>query len=218
MKKFSKLNKLIQWSISIVFGTALILILSWWIEKVNESIIWIFLIFVLVPLIQFLITPLFTMLKLYTYYSPMIVVFGANSRILNIHNGTSFDYLLEMSGTKPGINWKKKMLVFYINGLLEIAKQIEEGILPDFIIVRGSSYFFSSRTAAKFGFDISESTSIEKLNILLNYLDLLWMYSLTNGKLSFPNLKNIKTVRISGEKLLENKHNLMTLSEQLNVV
>ncbi len=203
MKRFNNLLRIYQWVVSILFGLILVLISNWWILKVSESKIWILLIFIMVPIIQFLITPLFTLLKFYTYYSPMVVAFGNNKRVLNLHNGTSFDYLLEMSKIKPGIKWKKKMLSFYLNALSKIIQQIEENKLSDSVIIRGSSYFLSERNAKKLGFTINETSFLEKLNISLNYLDLIWMYSLTNRKLTFPNLTNINTVRITGIELVK---------------
>jgi hypothetical protein len=49
-----------------------------------------------------------------------------------------------------------------------------------------------------------------------NYLDLIWMYSLAQGKLAFPNLKKIKTASIKGTDLVANKAKLETLSAYLN--
>ena len=51
----------------------------------------------------------------------------------------------------------------------------------------------------------------DKFNILINYLDLTWMYSLANGKLSFPNLNNIKNARITGQDLVKGKPKLEKL-------
>ncbi len=52
----------------------------------------------------------------------------------------------------------------------------------------------------------------EKLNILVNYLDLLWMYSLAQGKIAFPRLNNIKTAEMKGTDLVANKAKLKALS------
>ena len=215
MKRFNQFNKLLKWLVSISFGIVLLLILFFWIMTVSESKILMLSIFIIVPIIQFLITPLFTLLNFYTYYSPMVVSFGNNKRFIDLHNGTSFDYLLEMSHIKPGIKWKNKMLHHYLNALLKIIHQIENKVLPSNITIRGSSYFVSQRSAEKLGFKVSQASLLEKLNIILNYVDLIWMYSLTNGKLTFPNLATITTVRTNGHELIKRKQKIIELLNRL---
>ena len=215
MKRFNKLNKVLQWGISISFGIILIFILLVWIKTVSESKSWMLLIFIMVPVIQFLITPLFTLLNFYRYYSPMVVSFGNNKKVIDLHNGTSFDYLLEMSNIKAGVKWKKKMLYFYLNALLKIIAQVENGELTRSTVVRGSSYFLSERSAKKLGFSTTKTSIPEKINIVLNYFDLIWMYSLTHGKLIFPDLTNINTVRITGIELVKQKQKITDLLNRL---
>jgi hypothetical protein len=216
MKRFNQLNEFYRWVISIAFGIILIFILLVWIKTVSESKIWMLLIFMMVPVIQFLITPLFTLLNFYTYYSPMVVSFGNNKRFIDLHNGTSFDYFLEMTKIRPGIKWKNKMLYYYLDALLKIILQIESGDLSKTTIIRGSSYFLSERSAKKLGFTVNSTSIIEKLNIVLNYADLIWMYSLANGKLTFPKLTRITTVRITGSELIKRKQKILELVNQLD--
>lgn len=215
MKKFNQLNELLKWSVSISFGVILLFLSYFWINTVSESKIWMLLIFIMVPIIQFLITPLFTLLNFYTYYSPMVVSFGNNNRFIDLHNGTSFDYLLEMSHIKPGVKWKNKMLCHYLNALLKIIHQIENEVLPSNITIRGSSYFLSKRNAENLGFKVNNASFLEKLNIALNYVDLIWMYSLTNGKLTFPNLTSIITVSTNGNELKKRKQKIIELTNRL---
>lgn len=182
---------------------------------VSESKLWMFLIFIMVPVIQFLITPLFTLLNFYTYYSPMVVSFGNNKREIDLHNGSSFNYLMEMSKIKPGTKWKNRMLHYYLDALLKIILQIESGDLSSTTVIRGSSYFLSQRSAEKLGFEVTKTSILEKLNIALNYIDLIWMYSLSNGKLTFPNLTTILTVSTTGSELLLRKQKIMELVGRL---
>ena len=207
IKQFNRISATARWGVAISFTMILGLLLTGWIQHVNESPIWAAGIFVMVPIIQFFSTPLFTLLGIYTYYSPMVVSLGSNDRVINLHNGTSFDYLLEMRRVKPGLPWKKRMLVHYLAALQKIIHMIETGKLPESVTIRGSSYFLSRSSAERLGFSLSSTSFPEKLNILLNYLDLLWTYSLTNGSLTYPNLRNIRTVSIAGKELLTKKKN-----------
>ena len=173
IKQFNRISTTARWGVAISFTMILGLLLTGWIQHVNESPIWAAGIFVMVPIIQFFSTPLFTLLGIYTYYSPMVVSLGSNDRVIDLHNGTSFDYLLEMRRVKPGLPWKKRMLVHYLAALQKIIHMIETGKLPESVTIRGSSYFLSRSSAERLGFSLSSTSFPEKLNILLNYLDLL---------------------------------------------
>jgi len=46
---------------------------------------------------------------------------------------------------------------------------------------------------------------VYRVNLFVNFIDLLWMYSLSQGKLSIPGIWNAKKAKISGVKLIESK-------------
>ena len=215
MKQFNRLNTIVKWGISISFILILIGILFVWIKVVSAHKVAMLLIILIVPITQFLITPLCTLLNLYQYYSPMVVSFGKNNKVIDLHNGTSFDYLLEMTTTKIGSTWKNKMLFFYLTALLKIIAEIENGTLTNATIIRGSSYFIGERSAKKLGFSVHKTSVVEKINIALNYVDLIWMYSLSNGKVTFPNLSKITTVSITGKELTPRKEAILALANRL---
>ncbi len=214
MNKFYKTNIVLQWIVAALMILCMMLILNLWFKIIDESILGVLLIFFIVPIIQFLVTPMFTLIGLYKYLSPMLVVFAGNNRIYTLHNGTSFDYLMVMSNQDLGTQFRRKILEYYIDGLLVIIDKIETKNLQPNLVVRGSSYFLSSGTAKRLGFQQSKTSFPEKLNILLNYFDLVWMYSLAHNEFSMPNLKNIKTVSITGKRLLDHKSKLLELKSK----
>lgn len=111
---------------------------------------------------------------------------------------------------------KKVILGDYLSGLQVIISEIENERIPNTINVQGASYFFSKRTAERFGFRVEDATSFEKLNVLVNYLDLTWMYSLAHDKLLFPKLSQMKVAKITGEGLVEKKEILEQYFNRLN--
>lgn len=215
MNKFYEINKILQWIIALIMFLVMFLLFTIWMKIVVENPLICFSIFIVVPLCQFLSTPFFKLIGLYNYLSPMLLVFCASDKKYDLHNGTSFDYLFVMQKYKPGKKFRGKIWDYYIIGLLKIIEKIENKSLSENVVVRGSSYFFSDRTAKMLGFKLSKTNMFEKLNILANYLDLLWMYSLAQGKIAFPNLNNIKTAEIKGTDLVANKAKLKELSSYL---
>ncbi len=164
-----------------------------------------------VPLSQFCVTPLFTLTGIYRYYSPMLLGYMPSGQRIELHSGSSFDYLFVMWGLKPGIAIRNTLLCLYIEGLLTLIDQIERKEIPDTVLIAGNTYFFNSRTARKLGFTVSRASWFHTLNILVNFIDIIWMYSLSRGKLSVPGLLNVEQLTITGSKLMSNKPILVNL-------
>ena len=65
------------------------------------------------------------------------------------------------------------------------------------------------------GFEIVNPSLFYRLNLFINFIDLIWMYSLSQGKLSIPKLWNAKKASISGDKLIESKKVIEDLYDKM---
>ena len=215
MNSFYRLPKIVQWIIAVFMLLILFLIMGTWMDLMSVHILFILAAFIVVPFFQFLATPFFTLTKIYTYLSPMLLVYAANKKTYDLHNGTGFDLMMTKGDTPSGLEWRHRVLKYYIEGFLKIIDKLENKELPETLEVRGSSYFFNDQTAERLGFKIKETPIHEKLNIYLNYLDLIWMYSVSKGQLSLPKVTDVKTVSTTGSELVKQKEQFLSLLKHL---
>jgi hypothetical protein len=216
MNDFYKLPKALQWVLALFlliagFFPALALI-----ELGYEYPIAYLLFFVYIPIGQFSFTPFFTLLGVYRYYSPMLLGYMSSNTQVDLHSGGSFDYLFVMRNYKSGVELRNRLLLFQLEGLKKIIQLIEDKAVPESVNIVGTSYFFSDRTAKKIGFELIDPSLFYRINLFTNFLDLAWMYSLSQGKWAIPKVWKAKKVQITGQKLLENKGQLEALYDKLS--
>lgn len=85
----------------------------------------------------------------------------------------SFDYLFVMRNFKIGIESRNRILIYHLEGLLNIIMQIENGSIPESVNIVGTSYFFNKRTLYKLGFKQKSPSWFYRINLLILFrLDL----------------------------------------------
>lgn len=215
MNNFYKQPKLFQWVEAILllvigFLPALVII-----EKGNAQPLFYLLFLIYVPIGQFAFTPLFSLTGVYKYYSPMLLGYMANDNQIDLHSGASFDYLFVMKKYKAGIEMRNKLLIYHLEGLINLIQLIENKSISEKVNIIGTSYFFNNRTLHRMGFEIENPSLFYRLNLFVNFIDLIWMYSLSQGKLSIPKIWNAKKASISGAKLIESKKRIEELYDKM---
>ena len=215
MNDFYKQPKLFQWVEAILLLLIGLLPALVIIEKGYSQPLFYLLFLIYVPIVQFAATPFFTLVGIYKYYSPMLLGYMANDNQIDLHSGGSFDYLFVMRKYKSGIEMRNRLLIFYLEGLIYIIRQIEDKSISEKVNIVGTSYFFNNRTLYKMGFEVENPSLFYRVNLIANFIDLLWMYSLSQGKLSIPKIWNAKNAKISGAKLIESKKMIKELHETL---
>jgi len=160
---------------------------------------------ILLSTYQFSITPLFRLLGIYRYHSPMLKATIRTSRVYEIHGGTNFDYVLNFGWADRGPVAARKVLIFYLEGLRDIADLVSRGELPRSIQIAGTSYFFRDESARRLGFSISKPGLRLRLNLFANLFDLFLMHSFTRGRLCFPRILRVRQASIRGDRLVAHR-------------
>jgi len=193
-----------------------VIILGGFVLLIQYSPLFLLLFFIIIPVTQFFISPFFRVVGYYNYLSPMLLAIAQGTKRYDIHNGTSFDYLLHMRKINCGTPWQNRLLYFYLTGLLEVIRRVENDEIPEEIIIRGSSYFFSENTALRLGFRLEKPPVMVYYKIITDYIDLTWMYSCSKRRLAFPSLKNVKAAVTTGRELCLHKAQLIILQKKLS--
>lgn len=215
MNSFYKQPKLLQWIEAIlllIFGFYPAIII---IELGHSQALFYLLFFLYLPIGQFSTTPIFKLSGIYRYYSPMLLGYMSNKNQIDLHNGSSFDYLFVMRKFKSGNEFRNRILLYHLEGLMNIIKELEKGSIPESVHIVGTSYFFNTRTLNKFGFKLTQPSLFYRFNLLSNFIDLLWMYSVSQGKFSITKLWKANKASIDGGKLIESKEIIIDLYNKL---
>lgn len=141
----------------------------------------------------------------------MLIGYMANQKQIDLHSGGSFDYLFVMRSYKAGNEMRNRLLLYHLEGLLNLVELIEQKSIPETVNIIGTSYFFKDQTMRKIGFELEQPTLFYRINLFLNCIYLIWMYSLSRGTLSMPKIWKTKKVSISGTNLLKSKTQLETI-------
>ena len=215
MNNYYKQPKIVVWIESIfllLIGIVLGILI---IVKGNDNAMYYLGFFLYVPVSQFLFTPIYTLTGGYAYYSPMLLGYMANDTQIDLHSGTSFDHLFVLRKYPSGTPLRNRILLYHLEGLLRLIQLIEEKRIPESVNIVGTSYFFNDRTLLKLGFQIEKASLFYRINLLINGIDLFWMYSLSQGKLAIPTLWDAKKASIQGNQLVQSKPKLHALYQHL---
>lgn len=214
MRSFYEWPLWVQWTVAIVLFASAMAAMS---ELFNAlDALWgIPAVMLFVPVFFFGTTPLMRLLGIYTYYSPLLLVFGASKNHYDLHNGTNFDYLIHMKWADRGIRANRKILAYYLEGLLNIIKELETGVLPASLTISGTSYFFSNRTAERLGFRLEKPSLFYRLNLIVAFVELFWMYSYAHGQWRIPKVFAAKKAVISGGDLVQRKDRIVAMHRYL---
>jgi hypothetical protein len=192
----------LQWSFSIFGSLAAIAALSFIFMQLFFPLNIVFIPFIK-SIAHFSIAPLLRLSGLLNYHSPFMLTVKFGDNKWEIHNGTTFDYLLNMRWTYKGEKAKQMILQDYLLGLLNIIEEIKRSENPKAIEIMGTSYFIGKNTISRIGFSEVKVSPIKRILFFIDYVNLLIFYSFSKGKISFPNVLKLRKVKIRGDQLIK---------------
>jgi hypothetical protein len=160
--------------------------------------------------LQFTLAPTMRALGFYVYYSPMLKVTLRTATRWELHGGTLFDYVMTLRWSERGVSAARRVMVLYLEGLLEIARGVESGRVPWAVEIAGASYFFNETTARCLGFELQPASWRLRLNLAANFLDLFLQYSFTRGRFAIPKIWDIRQAVVRAGDLSARRSSIET--------
>ena len=170
---------------------------------------------ILAPLLNLISVPFFRLIGYYKYLNPYVLSTVQTDKEYDLHNVFTFDYLVNFKWADRGKKVQKILLGHYFKALLTIIERIETGQLSPEVKIIGHSYFFSDRTAEKLGFTISKAASFWVINSAMQFIELTYLYSFSQGKWAMPKFWKVKRAEIVGSDLVKKKEFLEGLVRKL---
>ncbi len=212
MKQFYELPKSVQWTIAIlllIFGFGLLT------PIIIEPTLGLVLLPVFAPLFNLVSVPFFRLIGYYKYLNPYVISTIQNNEQYDLHNVFTFDYLVNFTWADRGKTAQRTLLLHYFKALITIIERIENKELSPDVKIIGHSYFFNDRTAKKLGFTVHKAGSFWIINSCLQFIELSYLYSFSQGKWAFPKFWKVKRAEITGHNLVKQKKNLEVLVTRL---
>ena len=202
----------------IITGALLTLLLFlgivFWLRLLEISLWYLLLLPLVFSLVQFCLTPLLRGMGIFHYYSNFLMANTSDSSVLDLHTGTTFDYVLHFSLRERGLKSKNFIITEILNGLLRIIHEIETGNIDANKKIVAAPYFVSQRTIDKFGFKEKNPALLDRIFLLGSFFDIMLMYAFTQNKFTIPDVWKVKMVEISARQLVAKKDYLWKLKKR----
>ena len=164
----------------------------------------------------FLFAPVLRLVGVLRYYSPILIVSRADPGCLCLHGAMPFDYVLLFRWCDRGRPAVRRILLWYVDGLISLARDIEQGRIPSDIEISATSYIFSEHSLRRFGFRV-ETASRLALGGVLTYPTQFLTYSFAQGRWCLPPVLRACKATIDSAKLCSQISELQRLQKRLAI-
>jgi hypothetical protein len=201
MKNFYALPKAVQWILAILlFVGGFLSVIPLMLKPYGLLLVPLF-----APFFNLVSVPFFRLIGYYKYLNPYVLSTVQTDKHYDLHNIFTFDYLVNFKWSDRGMYVQRTLMAHYFKALLTIIERIEKKELSPEVVVVGHSYFFNDRTAERLGFTVTKAASFWIINSVLQFIELTYLYSFSQGKLAIPKFWKVKRAEITGKDLLLKK-------------
>jgi hypothetical protein len=159
-------------------------------------------------LVQLAFTPLLRALGLYRYHSAMLKATIRTRTYYELHAGTAFDYLTLFRWCERGAPARRRIVVSFLEGLLDVARLVETGELSPSIHIAATSYFFREASVERLGFELRPPRFRPTLAMAVSSFELALLYSFARGRPAFPPIWRAREAVIGGADLLSHRNSI----------
>jgi hypothetical protein len=159
---------------------------------------------VIAPLESLLLTPLYTRLGRFHYFSPFLLATRSPGGH-DLHVGTLYDYVSRLRWRDRGARARRIVLAEMLRGLLTLCGEVEAGRVPGDARIAATSYFFSHRSARRLGFASEQPPAGYVLNLVTASLGIALRLSFTHGRARWPDLREVRRITTTAERLLQHQ-------------
>ncbi len=159
--------------------------------------------------LRYITTPLCRKLNIYKYYNDVFFTVPGSMDRVEVHLGTAWDFF-KMKKVNPKI-----FLYYTADGFYKLCNAIEEGVVKNDRIYVSTICFFTDSTLTRFGFQTRKLMVREMIIFSLNYFEQCLLQSISRGRISVVDLRNVRKLIITTEALLAHKESFYTYSKFL---
>ncbi len=219
MHAFTRLPKSARWAGALLLAALLVGVLGACVALITRDWRLLPLLFPLVPVLatleSLLLTPLYTLLGRFHYYSPLLLATRRSDGGLDLHVGTLFDYVMRLRWKDRGPRATRTVTADLLLGLVALCEEVERGTLPQDAPIVATSYFFSDRSLARLGFQVRSAPAFVVQNLVVASLSIALRLSFTRGRPTFPDLRKTRQAVTSAGSLVQHKDMLRQALQRL---
>ncbi len=160
-------------------------------------------------LFRWITTPIFKLMGVYAYYSPMMFTVPFGPRTLELHVGTTWDFFQQANLTE------QQIILHLAKGLLGLLEAADNGVIPKTMKLRGTVYYFRTDTLRRFGFRSRRMNPIETFVFLLNWLELCLLHSIIKRRIAMVHLSSVRVVNATVEEIGRYRDHIRHLVDRL---